>query len=345
MAPEDTQTKAWRPLVLDVRARDQREMLRVLREDSSLQVIDRLAEQREQLSGIVPPPAPSLEDEAQRWIYYPWRRAVVRLLGPRAFGTLRLDRNRNKITRAEQARQRTLRIGVIGLSAGHSIAHVLAMEGLAGELRLADFDDVELSNLNRIPGSVLDLGVNKAVVAARRIGEIDPYLRVVTITEGITPENLDSFLDGLDLVIEECDSLDVKLLVREAARERRIPGADGDQRPRGARRRALRPRAGAPRLPRAAGRAALVGPRRAVHTAEGAVRAAHPRGSRRHLPWCGLAHRGRADRHRMAAARQRGDARGRHGGRRGAAASGSPATCRRVASASTSRRCCRASCR
>ena len=148
---------------------------------------------------------------------------MVRLLGPRAFGTLRLDRNRNKLTRAEQARQRTLRIGVIGLSAGHSIAHVLAMEGLAGELRLADFDDVEVSNLNRIPGSVLDLGVNKAVVAARRIGEIDPYLRVVTITEGITPENLHSFLDGLDLVIEECDSLDVKLLVREAARERRIP--------------------------------------------------------------------------------------------------------------------------
>ena len=201
----------------------QREVLRVLREDPSLQVIDRLAEQREQLSDMKPPPAPSLEEEAQRWIYYPWRRAVVRLLGPRAFGTLRLDRNRNKITRAEQARQRTLRIGVIGLSAGHSIAHVLAMEGLAGELRLADFDTVELSNLNRIPASVLDLGVNKAVVAARRIGEIDPYLRVVTIPEGITPENLGGFLDGLDLVIEECDSLDVKLLVREAARERRIP--------------------------------------------------------------------------------------------------------------------------
>jgi molybdopterin/thiamine biosynthesis adenylyltransferase/nitroreductase len=148
---------------------------------------------------------------------------VVRLLGPRAFGTLRLDRNRNKLTRAEQARQRTLRIGVVGVSAGHTIAHVLAMEGLAGELRLADFDNIELSNLNRIPASVLDLGVNKAVVAARRIGEIDPYLRVVTITEGITPENLENFLEGLDLVIEECDSLDVKLLVREAARARRIP--------------------------------------------------------------------------------------------------------------------------
>jgi molybdopterin/thiamine biosynthesis adenylyltransferase/nitroreductase len=220
---DSTRTRAWRPLVLDVRVRDQREMLRVLREDPSLQVVDRLEEQRSQLAEIRPTPTTSLIEEPQRWIYYPWRRAVVRLLGPRAFGTLRLDRNRNKLTRDEQAKQRTLRIGVVGLSAGHSIAHVLAMEGLAGELRLADFDTLEVSNLNRVPAGVLDLGVNKAVVAARRIGEIDPYLRVVAMPEGITEENLGHFLDGLDLVIEECDSLDVKMLVREEARERRIP--------------------------------------------------------------------------------------------------------------------------
>jgi nitroreductase len=223
VSPDSARTRAWRPLILDLRVRDQREVLRVLRQDPSLQVIDRLAEQRAQLTEIKPAPSTSLEEEPQRWIYYPWRRAVVRLLGPRSFDTLRLDRNRNKITRGEQSEQRRLRIGVVGLSAGHSIAHVLAMEGLAGELRVADFDTLEVSNLNRIPGSVLDLGVNKAVVAARRIGEIDPYLRVLTVPEGITPENLGGFLDGLDLVIEECDSLDVKLLVREAARERRIP--------------------------------------------------------------------------------------------------------------------------
>jgi molybdopterin/thiamine biosynthesis adenylyltransferase len=221
--PASTRTRACRPLVLDVGGRAHREVLRVLREDSSLQVIDRLAEQREQLSQIIPPPTSAVTEEGSRWVFYPWRRAVVHLLGPRSFTTLRLDRNRNKLTPAEQARQRSLRIGVVGLSAGHSIAHVIAMEGLAGEIRLADFDTLELSNLNRIPASVLDLGVNKAVVAARRIAEIDPYLRVVVEPEGIRAENLGAFLDGLDLVVEECDSLDMKFLVREAARERRIP--------------------------------------------------------------------------------------------------------------------------
>jgi molybdopterin/thiamine biosynthesis adenylyltransferase len=221
--PAAARNRSSRPLILDVGERSQREVLRVLREDSALQIIDRFAEQREQLGEIIPPLADALLNEGSRWVYYPWRRAVVRLLAPRSFSTLRLDRNRNKLTRAEQARQRTLRIGVVGLSAGHTIAHVIAMEGLAGEIRLADFDTVELSNLNRIPASVLDLGINKAIVAARRIAEIDPYLRVIVEPTGVRPDNLGEFLDGLDLVIEECDSLDMKFLVREAARERQIP--------------------------------------------------------------------------------------------------------------------------
>jgi molybdopterin/thiamine biosynthesis adenylyltransferase len=221
--PAAVRNRASRALVLNVGERAQREVMRILREDSALQIIDRYAEQREQLGEIIPPVSEVVMGEGSRWVYYPWRRAVVRLLAPKSFSTLRLDRNRNKLTRAEQARQRTLRVGVVGLSAGHTIAHVIAMEGLAGEIRLADFDTLELSNLNRIPASVLDLGVNKAVVAARRIAEIDPYLRVVVEPTGIRPENLGEFLDGLDLVIEECDSLDMKFLVREAARDRQIP--------------------------------------------------------------------------------------------------------------------------
>ena len=103
------------------------------------------------------------------------------------------------------------------------IAHTLALEGLCGELRLTDSDHVELSNLNRIPATVLDLGVNKAVVAARRIAELDPYLVVTVTPGGLHPDNIDDFFDGLDLVVEECDSLDMKLIVREVARSRAIP--------------------------------------------------------------------------------------------------------------------------
>jgi len=52
---------------------------------------------------------------------------------------------------------------------------------------------------------------------------------VTTFTEGITTDNLARFIDGLDLIIEECDSLDIKFLVREMAREHAIPVNHGDE--------------------------------------------------------------------------------------------------------------------
>jgi hypothetical protein len=122
-----------------------------------------------------------------------------------------------------QDRLARLRIGVVGLSVGHAIAYALALEGLCGELRLADFDTIELSNLNRIPATVLDLGLNKGTVVSRRIAELDPYLRLEVVPEGLTVANIEPFIRGLDVVVEECDSLDFKLLVREAARRCRIP--------------------------------------------------------------------------------------------------------------------------
>ncbi|TVS89901.1 Rv1355c family protein [Mycobacterium helveticum] len=194
-----------------------------LRADPVIEFIDHREEQLENLRRLRPPADPELLAEPWRWAHFPWRRAVVAVLGPRGFRAVRLDRNRNLITTEEQARLGALRIGVAGLSVGHIIAHTLAAQGLCGELRLADFDRMELSNLNRVPATVLDLGLNKAEVAARRIAELDPYLPVHVMDAGLTAETVDEFLEGLDIVVEECDSLDIKAILRESARRRRIP--------------------------------------------------------------------------------------------------------------------------
>ncbi len=194
-----------------------------LRARPEIVVIDRLAEQRRNLEELLPRPDEGLLAEPCRWVHYPWRRALVCILGPRAFRRVRLDRNRNLITIEEQEQLGALRIGIVGLSVGHAIAHTLATEGMCEQLRLADFDELELTNLNRVPASLFDIGINKAVVAAQRIAEIDPYVDIQVATSGVTPESVDDFVDGLDIVIEECDSLDIKLLVREAARTRGVP--------------------------------------------------------------------------------------------------------------------------
>jgi molybdopterin/thiamine biosynthesis adenylyltransferase len=214
---------AYTAQILDPDDPADRSVLDRLRADPTVDFIDHREGQLASLRSRRPPPDAELLAEPGRWAYYPWRRAVVAVLGPRAFRTVRLDRNRNDITAHEQARLGALCIGVAGLSVGHVIAHTLAAQGLCGHLRLADFDHLELSNLNRVPATVLDLGLNKAHVAARRIAELDPHLSVEVLDTGLTFDTVNDFLDGLDILVEECDSLDMKAILREGARSRGIP--------------------------------------------------------------------------------------------------------------------------
>lgn len=160
------------------------------------------------------------------WVYYPWSQRVVHLLDEDEFVELRTNRNQYKITPAEQSVLAGKRAGVVGLSVGQAVAVTLALERSCGELRLADFDHLDLSNLNRLRGGIHELGLPKVLVTAREIAELDPFLRVICFPTGIDDENCEAFLlDGgkLDVVVEECDSLDIKLSLRHAARRHAIP--------------------------------------------------------------------------------------------------------------------------
>ena len=160
------------------------------------------------------------------WIFYPWSNVLVHVLPEEEFIQVRTSRNNYKITKAEQEELRTKKVGIVGLSVGQSVALAIAMERSCGEIRLADFDTLELSNLNRIRAGLPDLGIEKTIIAAREIAELDPYLKLTIYRKGVDATTIDDFLtkDGrLDLVIDECDSLDIKILIRERARGFQIP--------------------------------------------------------------------------------------------------------------------------
>ena len=160
------------------------------------------------------------------WVHYPWSRRIVHLLDQEDFTSVRTNRNKLKITEEEQSALVTKTIGLIGLSVGHAVAMTLALERDFGELRIADFDELDLSNLNRIRSGVHNINIPKTTIVAREIAELDPFLNVVCYDQGLTESNMDDFLNGnggLDLLIDECDSLDIKILVRERARASRIP--------------------------------------------------------------------------------------------------------------------------
>ncbi|MGW0180429.1 Rv1355c family protein [Nocardia sp. NPDC003345] len=213
----------YRPLILNPGDPDDERALAGLRATPHIEINDLRGLLATEFDRLNDPPDTGETAADDRWVYYPWRRSVLVLPGPRTFRAVRLDRNRNKLTRAEQERLATLTVGVLGQSVGHAIAYTLAQEGACGALRLADFDELELSNLNRVPATLFDIAVNKAIVTARRIAELDPYLPVEVRGAGVDADSADEFLDGLGVVVEECDSLDIKLLIREAARRRRLP--------------------------------------------------------------------------------------------------------------------------
>ena len=160
------------------------------------------------------------------WAFFAWSGRLVHILAEADFEELRTSRNRNKITREEQTKLGALRVGVVGLSVGQSTALTLALEGIGGLFRLADFDTLNLSNMNRLRAGVHEIGVNKAVITAREILEINPYARLELFPQGLTDETMDAFFGGpdapLDLLFEECDDLRMKVLLRQEAKKRRV---------------------------------------------------------------------------------------------------------------------------
>jgi len=208
-----------RPAVQDTLAAQLLELVTALHPAGFATRKDRFAAARDQLAG-------RNAHEYGRWVHFPWTNRLVHVLPPDEFVRVRTDRNRHKITCEQQESLRRRTIGLVGLSVGHATAVTLAMEGVGGRFRLADFDTVGLSNLNRIRTGLGHLGVEKCVVTAREMFEIDPFLDITVFRDGIIDANLDRFLSEhgrLDLVIEECDDLYTKTALRERARALGIP--------------------------------------------------------------------------------------------------------------------------
>jgi len=160
------------------------------------------------------------------WVYYPWSRRLVHILDRDEFVELRTTRNRYRITAEEQHVLSTKKVGIVGQSVGQSVALTMVMERSLGEIRLADFDTLGLSNLNRLRAGLHNLNVPKVYITAREIAEIDPFVVVKCYPDGVAHDTIDDFLlsgGRLDLLIDECDGLDIKVWLRHHARDHRIP--------------------------------------------------------------------------------------------------------------------------
>ena len=116
---------------------------------------------------------------------------------------------------------RVLCIGAGGL--GCPALLYLASAGV-GELTVMDPDTVDLSNLHRqILFTEEDLGKPKAAVAAQRLRSIFPQIRVVGVTEALSPLNSVRSGETVDLILDCSDNFETRFLANEIAVQNRIP--------------------------------------------------------------------------------------------------------------------------
>jgi len=161
--------------------------------------------------------------EAGNWVYLPWRHTILHLLADDDFQKVRTGRNRNLITPEEQVKYYNSTIGVAGQSVGNSCALAIVQTGGGKHMKLADLDTLELTNLNRIRGSIAELTEPKVFMTARQIYELDPYADLTLYTDGVTEENLADFCDGLDVIVDEIDNLEMKIRLRQQAKQNKTP--------------------------------------------------------------------------------------------------------------------------
>lgn len=123
-----------------------------------------------------------------------------------------------------QEKLRKAKVFVAGAGGlGSPVLTYLAIAGV-GKIILADFDSVELSNLNRqFLHHEKDAGREKVKSAEEKLLSLNPEIEVVTIREKITEENADSIVPSCDLIIDALDNFDTRHVLNRLAVERKIP--------------------------------------------------------------------------------------------------------------------------
>ncbi len=226
--------KTYSPIVFDLgKESDIQSIDELIEKKKITKVVDYLHEQKKELQLINDPKllyegvdAVKIKNEEGVWIYYPWLSSLVHCLKEGDYNRLRLSRNRELITEEEEKEFASLKIGFAGLNVGNPIAICTALEGGSLALmKLADNDTLDFTNLNRFRATVADQGINKAILTARQVYEVSPFVKTEVLDKGISAEGIEDFLlrPRIDILVEEMDNLPLKIKIREKAREHGIP--------------------------------------------------------------------------------------------------------------------------
>ncbi|HBC56583.1 MAG TPA: hypothetical protein DCZ03_05395 [Gammaproteobacteria bacterium] len=136
------------------------------------------------------------------------------------------SRNLGWVTESEQQILRAKKIAIAGLG-GVGGSHLLTLTRLGvGGFSLAEFDRFELANFNRQAGASLrSMGCSKLETMTQMALDINPELHLTGFEQGVSEENLDDFLQDVDIYVDSLDffQLPIRSALFTACGERGIP--------------------------------------------------------------------------------------------------------------------------
>ena len=123
-----------------------------------------------------------------------------------------------------QKRLKNAKVLVIGAGGLGSPALLYLAAAGVGTLGIAEFDEVDESNLQRqIIHGQSDIGKSKAVSARESIAEANPYVEVILHEERLDNDNVLSVFEGYDLIVDGTDNFATRYMVNDAAYFLKIP--------------------------------------------------------------------------------------------------------------------------
>lgn len=136
------------------------------------------------------------------------------------------SRNLGWTTESEQSRLRSSRVAVAGLG-GVGGFHVLTLARLGvGAFNISDFDRFDIPNFNRQAGATLStVGRSKLDVLQEQAKDINPDADIRSFAQGVNAQNIDAFLDGVDVYVDGLDffAFEARKLTFAACARKGIP--------------------------------------------------------------------------------------------------------------------------
>ncbi|CAN2044500.1 putative ThiF family adenylyltransferase [Candidatus Magnetomoraceae bacterium gMMP-1] len=119
---------------------------------------------------------------------------------------------------------------IAGLGGVGAIAAELMVRTGIGNLKLADDDSYQDTNLNRQLFSTLDtLGINKAIAAYKRLKRINPEAQFTIFEDGVNLSNIEKFCNNADVIICQPDRPSTVIIIERYAKEKAIPVVSGSR--------------------------------------------------------------------------------------------------------------------